>query len=195
MNYPKSYDEFKEAIIKAFVENEWQYNGTVYSKKEKQEFINNHNFDFKESYEEECENYDEGRINVFENPEEAQYHILGLLYECSNYLNSTHTESYKKVENEYPMTFDEFKKILVESFIERSKNHGINKEDALNNLENYYKEHDPSRLKTDYVESCHYYDKILNGEEDYPLENVFTKGYINSKYGYQLDQWINVFGL
>ena len=120
--YPVTYNVFKNRILEYFLEKDWDYN-TKFTKEQKQEFLDNHNFDFKESYREECDNYDNGFKNVFTTPEDTHKYILGLLFDCEMYFNSKENEESQKSEideSKYPMTYKEFENTLGELFIERA---------------------------------------------------------------------------
>lgn len=62
--YPMKYNEFKEKIIKLFLDEEEYYYGKKYSKKEKEEFLN-YRGDFKQNYRNACYYYDIGENKNF----------------------------------------------------------------------------------------------------------------------------------
>lgn len=61
--YPVTYNTFKNRILEFFLEKDWNYN-TTFTREQKQEFLDNHELDFTESYNEECQNYDKACLIV-----------------------------------------------------------------------------------------------------------------------------------
>jgi len=187
--YPVTYDTFKNRILEYFLEKDWDYN-THFTKEQKQEFIDKHNFDFKESYEEECENYDKGLLNVFTTPEDTHKYVLGLLFDCEMYFNSKeNNESQKSTidESKYPMTYQEFENVLKESFIERAQDtyRDVTLDDAKEGWETFLKEEGPfHRIYNDYCEMYDYPSK-----RDVPKEEVFSKPIIG-RQTYSMVQWV-----
>lgn len=187
--YPVSYDTFKNNILKYFLEKDWSYN-TEFTKEQKQEFIDNHNFDFRESYQEECDNYDDGLLNVFTTPEDTRKYVMGLLFDCENYFNSKETlESQKSDvdESKYPMTYNEFEKVLGELFVERAPKmyRTVSTERAKEGWRNFLKEQGP--FYDTYKDYCEMYDNP--SRSDVPREEVFSRNNIG-KNTYSMVQWV-----
>ena len=187
--YPVSYDTFKNNILKYFLEKDWSYN-TEFTKEQKQEFIDNHNFDFRESYQEECDNYDDGLLNVFTTPEDTRKYVMGLLFDCENYFNSKETlESQKSDvdESKYPMTYNEFEKVLGELFVERAPKmyRDVSTEEAKEGWQNFLKEQGP--FYDTYKDYCEMYDNP--SKRDVPKEEVFSKTIIG-RQTYSMVQWV-----
>ena len=187
--YPVSYDTFKNNILKYFLEKDWSYN-TEFTKEQKQEFIDNHNFDFRESYQEECDNYDDGLLNVFTTPEDTHKYVMGLLFDCENYFNSKETlESQKSDvdESKYPMTYNEFEKVLGELFVERAPKmyRDVSTEEAKEGWQNFLKEQGP--FYDTYKDYCEMYDNP--SRSDVPKEEVFSKTIIG-RQTYSMVQWV-----
>ena len=187
--YPVTYNTFKNRILEYFLEKDWDYN-TKFTKEQKREFIDNHNYDFTESYEEECNNYDKGFKNVFTTPEDTHKYILGLLFDCEMYFNSKeNNESQKSTidESKYPMTYQEFENVLKESFIERAQDtyRDVTLDDAKEGWETFLKEEGPfHRIYNDY---CEMYDH--SSKRDVPKEEVFSKPIIG-RQTYSMVQWV-----
>lgn len=196
--YPITYDQFKKGILNAFLEKDWKYN-RKFTKDEKQEFVDNNNFDFKESYEEECNNYDEGLLNVFDTPDDINKYIMGLLFDCEMYFNSKESQKApeeKKIdESKYPMTYNEFKGKITELYIKLAKRKWNDSEEtAINDLNNYFREYDTDELWSDYVDCCEWYDKSLKGYTEMPPENVFGDEHLSSSYIHPIEQYVEFFG-
>jgi len=159
--YPVNYETFKESILKKFVDGDWKYN-TNFTREQKQEFIDEHNFDFTESYKEECENYDQGNKNVFTTPEDTSKYIYGLLFDCEHYFNSKNTsrQSSKSMnDGKYPMDYDDFEEKLGELFplVAQQLYTDINNDMAVDDWNKFIKE-ESSQTFT-YNELCEEYDK------------------------------------
>lgn len=189
--YPVSYDQFKNRIIEFFIEKDWNYN-TKFSKEQKIEFIENSNIDFRESYQEECANYDNGYLNVFTTPEDTHKYIMGLLFECEMYFISKTSQAESKKRNEideskYPMTYNEFEKTLGELFIEKAPTmyRDVSTERAKEGWRNFLKEEGP--FNEVYEEYCEMYDNP--SKRDVPKEEVFTKTIIG-RQTYSMVQWV-----
>ena len=197
--YPVSYEQFKDTLLRVFLERDWEYD-RKFTKEEKQEFIDNNNFDFKESYEWECKNYDAGRLNAFDTPEDAHKYIMGLLLDCEMYFASK--ESSEKVttaggidESKYPMTYNEFKNKIMELYVKAAKKRWNDSEEvARNDLKSYFKEYDTDELWSDYVNCCEWYDKSLKGLNDMPPENVFGDRHLDATYVAHIEQYVEFFG-
>ena len=187
--YPVTYNTFKNKILEYFLEKDWDYN-TKFTKEQKQEFVDNHNFDFKESYREECENYDKGLKNVFNNPEDTHKYVLGLLFDCELFFNSKENKESQKSkidESKYPMTYSEFETVLGELFIEEAQSMytDVTREDAEEGWKNFLKEERPfNRIYEDY---CDMYDNPY--KTDVSKEEVFTKPVIG-RQTYSMVQWV-----
>ena len=187
--YPVTYNVFKNRILEYFLEKEWDYN-TKFTKEQKQEFIDNHNFDFKESYEEECDNYDKGLLNVFSTPEDTHKYVMGLLFDCEMYFNSKENEESQKSEideSKYPMTYKEFENTLGELFIERAPKmyRTVSTERAKEGWLNFLKEQGPfNRI---YEEYCEMYDNP--SKRDVAKKEVFTRQIIG-RQTYSMVQWV-----
>lgn len=187
--YPVTYNTFKNKILEYFLEKDWEYN-TKFTKEQKQEFIDNHNFDFKESYQEECDNYDKGLLNVFTTPTDTHKYILGLLFDCEMYFNSKETDETQKSEideSKYPMTYKEFENTLGELFIERAPKmyRTVSTERAKEGWKNFLKEQGP--FYNTYKDYCEMYDDST--KRDVPKEEVFTKPSIG-RQTYSMVQWV-----
>ena len=187
--YPVTYNVFKNRILEYFLEKDWDYN-TKFTKEQKQEFIDNHNFDFKESYREECDNYDNGFKNVFTTPEDTHKYILGLLFDCEMYFNSKENEESQKSEideSKYPMTYKEFENTLGELFVEDAPKmyRDVSTEDAEREWQKFLKEEGPfNRI---YEEYCEMYDNP--SKRDVSKEEVFTRPIIG-RQTYSMVQWV-----
>ena len=187
--YPVTYNVFKNRILEYFLEKEWDYN-TKFTKEQKQEFIDNHNFDFKESYEEECDNYDKGLLNVFSTPEDTHKYVMGLLFDCEMYFNSKENEESQKSEideSKYHMTYNEFENTLGEIFIERAPKmyRTVSTERAKEGWLNFLKEQGPfNRI---YEEYCEMYDNP--SKRDVAKKEVFTRQIIG-RQTYSMVQWV-----
>ena len=187
--YPVTYNTFKKRILEYFLEKDWDYN-TKLTKEQKQEFLDNHNYDFKESYEEECNNYDKGFKNVFTTPEDTHKYILGLLFDCEQYYNSKEdNESHKSKidENKYPMTYKEFENTLGELFIAKAQKmyRDVTQEEAEEGWKTFLKEEGPfHRIYEDY---CEMYDHPY--KTDVSKEEVFSKPIIG-RQTYSMVQWV-----
>ena len=189
--YPVSYDTFKNNILKYFLEKDWEYN-TKFTKEQKQEFIDEHKFDFRESYQEECDNYDKGFINVFTTPKDTYKYILGLLFDCEMYFNSKGNEESQKSEldvdeSKYPMTYKEFEKRLGELFIDKAPKmyRDVSTEEAKEEWQNFLKEQGP--FYNTYKEYCEMYDNP--SKRDVPKEEVFSRPIIG-RQTYSMVQWV-----
>lgn len=189
--YPVSYDQFKNRIIEFFIEKDWNYN-TKFSKEQKIEFIENSNIDFRESYQEECANYDNGYLNVFTTPEDTHKYIMGLLFECEMYFISKTSQAESKKRNEideskYPMTYSEFEKTLGELFVERAPKmyRTVSTERAKEGWRNFLKEQGP--FYDTYKDYCEMYDNP--SKRDVAKEEVFTKTIIG-RQTYSMVQWV-----
>ena len=172
--YPLTYEEFKNKILTLFLENEWEYH-KKFTKKEKQEFIDNHDFDYHESYRKECMNYDEKNINVFDNQKEVSGYMRGLLDDCDLYLyRKTHPqkELEKVDESKYPMTYNEFYKILREKLLEDAiENRGVPEEEAKERINSNFKPGTDDGYIF-YLKSCKAYDYKSKGNPVY--KKIFT---------------------
>lgn len=187
--YPVTYETFKNKLLEQFLEKNWDYN-TKFTKEQKQEFIENHNFDFTESYQEECDNYDKGLLNVFTTPEDAHKYILGLLFDCEMYFNSKEMDKSQKSgidESKYPMTYMEFEKTLGELFIETAPTMytDVSTEDAKQGWQDFLKEQGP--FYSTYRDYCEMYDDP--SKRDVPQEDVFSKSIIG-RQTYSMVQWV-----
>lgn len=187
--YPVSYDTFKNNILNYFLEKDWEYN-TKFTKEQKQEFIDNHNFDFRESYQEECDNYDNGLLNVFTTPTDTQKYVMGLLFDCEMYFNSRETEKSQKLEideSKYPMTYKEFEKTLGELFVEDAPKmyKDVSTGEAKREWLNFLKEQGP--FYNTYKEYCEMYDNP--SKRDVPKDKVFSRPIIG-RQTYSMVQWV-----
>ena len=187
--YPVTYETFKNKLLEQFLEKNWDYN-TKFTKEQKQEFIENHNFDFTESYQEECDNYDKGLLNVFTTPEDVHKYILGLLFDCEMYFNSKEMDKSQKSgidESKYPMTYMEFEKTLGELFIETAPTMytDVSTEDAKQGWQDFLKEQGP--FYSTYRDYCEMYDD--HSKRDVPQEDVFSKSIIG-RQTYSMVQWV-----
>jgi len=189
--YPVSYDQFKNRIIEFFIEKDWNYN-TKFSKEQKIEFIENSNIDFRESYQEECANYDNGYLNVFTTPEDTHKYIMSLLFECEMYFISKTSQAESKKRNEideskYPMTYKEFERILGELFIKMAPTmyRDVTTEDAKHGWQDFLKEN--GSLYSLYEDYCEMYD--YPSKSDVPKEEVFSENNIG-KNTYSMVQWV-----
>ena len=187
--YPVTYNVFKNRILEYFLEKDWDYN-TKFTKEQKQEFVDNHNFDFKESYREECDNYDNGFKNVFTTPEDTHKYILGLLFDCEMYFNSKENEEPQKSEideSKYPLTYKEFENTLGELFVEDAPKmyRDVSTEDAEREWKKFLKEEGP--FNRVYEEYCEMYDHP--SKRDVSKEEVFTRPIIG-RQTYSMVQWV-----
>lgn len=189
--YPVSYDVFKKRILEFFIEKDWNYH-TQFTKEEKLEFVESRNFDFMESYQKECENYDNGYLNVFTTPEDTHKYILGLLFDCDMYFISKTTESEsEKVdkidENKYPLTYVEFKKKMIELLIDNAGSiSNVPPEDVPEDVEDFLKE-DPNYIINVYRDCCEEYDKARKSDRD----NYFSDEYLSSRYVWYWGMWLD----
>jgi len=189
--YPVSYDTFKNNILKYFLEKDWEYN-TKFTKEQKQEFIDEHKFDFRESYQEECDNYDNGFKNVFTTPKDTYKYILGLLFDCEMYFNSKGNEESRKSEldvdeSKYPMAYKEFEKTLGELFIDKAPKmyRDVSTEEAKEGWQEFLKEQGP--FYNTYKDYCEMYDNP--SKRDVSKDEVFSKPIIG-RQTYSMVQWV-----
>ena len=175
--YPMGYEEFKKKLLNIF-SNENDYE--LYPEEAKQEFIKNHKFDFHEIYKIECDYYDSGATNVFENTELFSEYTLGLTEDCYAYCKEHNLllPIEKVDESKYPMNYEEFLRVLRELIIKDALKRNV----PLNEVQEFIdKEY---RLGTDdeyncYKESCKYYD-IYKLENNPAADNIFTPEAIQS---------------
>ena len=183
--YPMTYEEFKNKILTLFLENDWEFR-REFTREEKQEFVDNHNFDYHESYRDECRNYDEGNINVFDNHGDAFKYIMGLLDDCDMYFyRKTHPrkELEKVDESKYPMTYNEFYKILREKLLEDAiEIRGVPEEEAKERIDACFKP-DTDDGYIYYLQSCEDYD-FYKSKGDSAYKKIFTPSSID---GYHVD--------
>jgi len=186
--YPVDYDTFKNRILQSFLKHDWKYT-TKFTKKQKEEFINKHNFDFRESYEEECQNYDNGFENVFDKPEDTHKYILGLLFDCDQYYNSKQREEpVKEVdEGRYPVTYNEFEEIIRKLFIRDAPKQftDVTTRDAEDGWKQYLEEN--GDVRDTYEERCEMYD---NPSSNIPKDKVFTEEALSAGPVYYMIQWV-----
>ncbi len=187
--YPVTYIVFKNRILEYFLEKDWEYN-TKFTKEQKQEFLDNHNFDFKESYREECDNYDKGLLNVFTTPEDAHKYILGLLFDCESYFNSKEVDESQKSEideSKYPMTYEEFEKLVGKIFVRDAPKQftDVTVEEAKQGWKQYLKENGDVRFT--YEERCEMYD---NFSPKHDKNSVFDEEALSAGPVYYMIQWV-----
>ncbi len=169
--YPLTYEEFKNKLLDIFSKEDCN---KLFTDEGKQDFISNHEFDFHESYEHECENYDDKIENIFDNPEIASEYMLGLIEDCHSYcIERGFVPQIEKVDEiKYPMTYDEFLRILREKIYQDAVKHNISPEEVQEFIDSEF------RLGTDdgyyyYKISCEAYDKYKS--ENHPAADcVFT---------------------
>jgi len=189
--YPVSYNTFKNRILEFFLEKDWEYN-TKFTREQKQEFLDNHEIDFQESYDEECQNYDKGLHNVFDTPGDTHKYILGLLFDCEMYFASKtlpEESTKKKVidETKYPMTFKQFKEKMIELLIrDAGKISNVPPEQVPLDVEEFLKEQ-PTYLSDIYQECCEEYDNSSNKDK----EDIFADSYLSSKYVWYWGMWMD----
>ena len=173
-------EEFKNKMLTLLLENDWEFR-REFTREEKQEFIDNHNFDYHESYREECRNYDESNINVFDNHDDAFKYILGLLDDCNMYFyRKTHPrkELEKVDESKYPMSYKEFYKILREKLLENAIEYrGVPEEEAKETINSNFKQGTDDGYIY-YLKSCKAYDKYKS-EGNPVYKKIFTPYTIN----------------
>lgn len=115
---------------------------------------------------------------------------MGLLFDCENYFNSKETlESQKSDvdESKYPMTYNEFEKVLGELFVERAPKmyRTVSTERAKEGWRNFLKEQGP--FYDTYKDYCEMYDNP--SRSDVPREEVFSRNNIG-KNTYSMVQWV-----
>lgn len=181
-----SYEEFKNKILKLFLENEWEYH-KKFTREEKQEFIDNHEFDthvfdYHEAYMNECKNYDEGKANAFNNNDEASRYMRGLLDDCDLYFFSKAYPlvGYEKIdESKYPMSYKEFYKILRENLLVNAVEYmKVPEDEAKKRIDHYFRPESDDGYGY-YLKSCEIYDKY-KAEGDPAYKKIFTPSTINS---------------
>lgn len=189
--YPVSYEVFKKRIIEIFIETEWDYI-TKFTKEEKVEFVENTDLNFKDSYKEECENYDKGFINVFTTPEDTHKYVMGLLFECDMYFASktSKSESCKLDEideSKYPLTFKQFKEKMIELLIKSAGSiSNIPAEKVPQDVEEFLKEQ-PTYLIDTYKECCQQYDNASK----YSRDKYFSDVYLDSMHVWYWGMWMD----
>ena len=194
--YPLTYTQVRDKLLDMFVNYDWEYKRD-FTKEQKQEFLDNFNFDFHEAYRDECRNYDEGRPNIFTG-DEGVYYILGLLEECNLYYISKETiedTSEEKVidESKYPMTYEQFKEKILEILIRNvSQQYGDSAEKITEDYNKYLNEVSPKHVWYDYVERCEMYDLALEHPEkaNIPLEYVFDDASLSGGPVHVLEGWM-----
>lgn len=174
-----TYEKFKNTILDLFINNDDIYYEKKYSKKERQEFVDNNNFDYKDAYKEECNAYDEGDKTVFEK-ENLETYLINLSFECFIYHGSK-DEPVKEIdESEYPMTLDEFTEKVTEKLIEDCHNiYGDDRETTLGDLNNALQE-DSTLISAEYDRYCDIYDNSLGRSdvsEIYPFDKLSNAVY------------------
>lgn len=190
-----TYTEFKNKLLHEFLETNDKYTRNL-TRQEKQEFINQNNFDFHEAYKTETRNLEQGNQNIFETPEETQKYVKGLLFDCEVYYTDQESTKAETGDNmKYPMTYEEFKDKITELYVDVARRRwNDSRETALADLERYFKEYDTDRLKSDYHDCCELYDKAENGETDMPVDNVFSDAHLRSAYVDHIEQYMEFFG-
>ena len=198
MTYPVIYDEFRDKIIELFIENELKLD-LEFTKEQRREFMDNNDRSFREDYEFECKNYAEGQPNVFDNPENIKFYIMGLNFDCQMYYIQKESppdalDDYDIDESKYPLNYEQFKKRLIEVLIKDAKRISkVDKDEVLRDVRQYIKDY-PTALPFFYRQTCKHYDKLKRekyGED--VLERIFGEDAIsvNTVYywGMELDYW------
>jgi|GEM_PF-1600729 len=194
--YPMTYEEFKENFLKVFVEREWEYNRN-FSCEEKQEFVNNHDFDFHEYYNEECEKYDKKERNIFESSEDKLYPVDRLLFDCDMYYISKEvikeeSEELNIDESKYPMNYQEFKEKMIGSLFKHTNHYKMSKDEVISDLIEFF-ENDPRYLLYSYREKCEEYDELIANSHTVQATYVFCEGRLSGdafNWGTWLEYWL-----
>jgi len=174
-----NYDSFKNKIIELFLNDKEIIYEKEYSKEEKQEFIDNHKFDYHESYEDECKAYDKGDKTVFQINNLKAY-LFNLAFECFLYHTAKNQSAKDIVEELYPMTLNEFTEKVTDELIKECHNiYGDDRETTLKDL-NKALEDDPTIISAQYRSYCNDYDKSQGRDdvpENYPFNNLSNAVY------------------
>ena len=174
--YPMTYEQFKEHFLKVFVERDWNYDRN-FSCEEKQEFVDKHDFDFHNYYNEECEKYDKKEHNIFENSEDKLYPVDTLIFDCDMYFISKEvlkeeSEELNIDESKYPMTYNIFKEKMIGLLIKHTNHYKMSKEEVTADLMEFFKnEHD--YLLSSYSEKCEKYDELMANNHTVQASHVF----------------------
>ena len=169
--YPMKYNEFKEKIIKLFLDEEEYYYGKKYSKKEKEEFLN-YREDFKQDYRNACYYYDINENKNF-NDEDLFFIVESLSVGCHSYFYRKDS-SIKFEKGKYPLTMDEFKKKVTTLFFKTYYDPSLY-EERVKAIE----DEGPNLWNMLYGQACYDYDRAVdryyNYESDYFPPLVFDE--------------------
>ena len=190
--YPVTYNTFKNRILEFFLEKDWNYN-TTFTREQKQEFLDNHELDFTESYNEECQNYDKGLLNCFDTPSETHKYILGLLFDCEKYYAPQEAAKQSPKNKGYSMTYDEFEEKFLELLVKSAtEQYNVSEQQVKKDFDNFVKENSDS-VRYDYRERCQMYDyALVHSDEEYiiPADKVFSDDSLDSVPVYETLTWM-----
>ena len=174
-----NYEEFKNKILNLFINDSEVIYEQDYTKKEKQEFIDNNTFDYHQAYEEECEEYDNGDKTVFQDDNLKTY-LLNLSFECHLYHQAKNQSTKENKNTKYPMTLDEFTEKVTEELIKDcNKIYGDSREATLKDLDEALSE-DSTLISAEYMRYCDIYDNVTDRNElpkNYPFDNLSNAVY------------------
>lgn len=192
--YPLTYEEFEDKILEIFVEEDMEY-PVKFSSGEKREFVMTHDFDFHEAYNEECEKYDEGKANLFEDTEKDIPMIQDLLFDCDVYYTSKELANETTLisdldENAYPMTYQLFKEKMIRSLVKMSKRISkMSKDEVIEELKPFFKEN-PNYLAHIYRDKCQDFDRYTSKNCKFIAKKVFDdQKFPVFDWGQDLDFW------
>ena len=195
--YPMTYEEFKEQLLKIFIEQDWTYD-RKFSREDKKEFVDCHEFDFHDHYNKECEKYDSNKTNFFEKNDEYEIPIKKLLFDCDIYhitkeLSGTSHELKKVAESSYPLNYQEFKEKMIGLLIKKTQHYKIPKKEVLSDLKREFND-DPDCLLHYYRSQCEDYDKAISQKRSIEASYVFCDSRLSSgpiyQWGVWLDYWL-----
>lgn len=194
--YPLTYEQFKEHLLRIFVEREFDYDRT-FSCEEKQEFVDNHDFDFHEYYNSECEKYDKNQPNLLELSEDQIYPVDALFFDCDIYYISKEvlkeeSEEVNIDESKYPLTYSLFKEKMIGSLIKHTNRYVMSKDEVISDLIEFF-ENDPEYLLYSYHKKCEEYDELIADSRTVQAKYVFCDDRISGdtfNWGTWLDYWL-----
>ena len=174
-----NYEEFKNKILNLFINDSEVIYEQDYTKKEKQEFIDNNTFDYHQAYERECKEYGGGDKTVFQDDNLKTY-LLNLSFECHLYHQIKKQPMQENKNTEYPMTLDEFTEKVTEELIKDcNKIYGDSRETTLKDLDEALSE-DSTLISAEYIGYCDIYDNVTDRNElpkNYPFDNLSNAVY------------------